>query len=182
MATVWVNYWTCAAGHLILDEDLERTTFIVGTGVIGPMDIVSVVISTTLELPTLENGAIHIIYPTLLTPIVTGQMTSSKSENGSKSEETGYFNLQHFTFDSLGWKTLTDLCASPCQTHQLFRCHLRKTRPAAGFGAAVRPCHLHQSSCQPGSLWTQLPAVSQRGLSTGRYCLSSTNVLDSAIV
>ena len=79
-----------ALGHLILDEDLERTTFIVGTGLIGPMDIVSVIISTTLELPTLENGAIRIIYPTLLTPIVTGQMTTSKSESGGKSEETGY--------------------------------------------------------------------------------------------
>ncbi|CAK6952491.1 von Willebrand factor A domain-containing protein 5B1 [Scomber scombrus] len=79
----------CTNGHLILDEDLERTTFIVGTGVIGPMDIVSVVISTTLELPTLENGAIRIVYPTLLTPIVTGQMTASRSENGGKSEETG---------------------------------------------------------------------------------------------
>ncbi|XP_068196819.1 von Willebrand factor A domain-containing protein 5B2 isoform X2 [Antennarius striatus] len=79
----------CNNGHLILDEDLERTTFIVGTGVIGPMDIVSIIISTTLELPTLENGAIRIVYPTLLTPIVTGQMTSSKSENGGKCEEHG---------------------------------------------------------------------------------------------
>uniref|UniRef100_A0A3P8SQ39 von Willebrand factor A domain containing 5B2 n=1 Tax=Amphiprion percula TaxID=161767 RepID=A0A3P8SQ39_AMPPE len=78
-----------ASGHLLLDEDLERTTFIVGTGVIGPMDIVSIIISTTLELPTLENGAIRIVYPTLLTPIVTGQMTPSKSENGGKSDETG---------------------------------------------------------------------------------------------
>uniref|UniRef100_H3DCV8 von Willebrand factor A domain containing 5B2 n=1 Tax=Tetraodon nigroviridis TaxID=99883 RepID=H3DCV8_TETNG len=76
-------------GHLILDEDLERTTFIVGTGLIAPMDIVSISISTTLELPTLENGAIRIVYPTLLTPIVTGQVTSSKSENGGKSEESG---------------------------------------------------------------------------------------------
>ncbi|XP_056912300.1 von Willebrand factor A domain-containing protein 5B1 isoform X1 [Takifugu flavidus] len=79
----------CTNGHLILDEDLERTTFIVGTGLIAPMDIVSISISTTLELPTLENGAIRIIYPTLLTPIVTGQMTSSKSESGGKSEENG---------------------------------------------------------------------------------------------
>uniref|UniRef100_A0A3Q3WDY1 VIT domain-containing protein n=1 Tax=Mola mola TaxID=94237 RepID=A0A3Q3WDY1_MOLML len=61
----------CGNGHLILDEDLERTTFIVGTGVIGPLEIVSIVMSTTLELPTLENGAIRIVYPTLLTPIVT---------------------------------------------------------------------------------------------------------------
>ncbi|KAF7662718.1 hypothetical protein LDENG_00227560 [Lucifuga dentata] len=79
----------CTNGHLILDEDLERTTFIVGTGVIGPMDIVSIIISTTLELPTLENGAIRIVYPTLLTPIVNEHLTPSKSENGGKSEETG---------------------------------------------------------------------------------------------
>lgn len=61
-----------------------------GTGVIGPMDIVSIIISTTMELPTLENGAIRIVYPTLLTPVVTGQMTPSKSENGVKSDETRY--------------------------------------------------------------------------------------------
>lgn len=60
------------------------------TGVIGPMDIVSIVISTTLELSTLENGAIRIIYPTLLTPVVTGQMALSKSDTGTKSEENGY--------------------------------------------------------------------------------------------
>ncbi|KAM8839470.1 von Willebrand factor A domain-containing protein 5B1 isoform 1-T1 [Synchiropus picturatus] len=79
----------CTNGHLILDEDLERTTFIVGTGVIGPMDIVSITLKTTLELPTLESGAIRIVYPSLLTPIVTGQMTASKSENGCKSDENG---------------------------------------------------------------------------------------------
>ncbi|XP_054623057.1 von Willebrand factor A domain-containing protein 5B1 isoform X2 [Dunckerocampus dactyliophorus] len=78
----------CTNGHLILDEDLERTTFIVGTGVIGPMDVVSIIVKTTLELPTLQNGAIRIVYPTLLTPIVT-LTTASKSENGGKSEETG---------------------------------------------------------------------------------------------
>lgn len=56
------------------------------------MDIVSIIISTTLELPTLENGAIRIVYPTLLTPLVTGKMTPSKSESGGKSDETGYLS------------------------------------------------------------------------------------------
>ncbi|XP_023865897.1 von Willebrand factor A domain-containing protein 5B1 [Salvelinus sp. IW2-2015] len=79
----------CTNGHLILDEDLERTTFIVGTGVIGSMDIVSVIISTTVELPTLKSGAIRLVYPTVLTPIATGRVTASKSENGAKSDETG---------------------------------------------------------------------------------------------
>ncbi|XP_028329442.1 von Willebrand factor A domain-containing protein 5B1 isoform X2 [Gouania willdenowi] len=79
----------CTNGHLILDEDLERTTFIVGTGIIGPRDIVSIIISTTLELPTIENGAIRIVYPTLLTPIVNEQMTLSKNENGLKAGDAG---------------------------------------------------------------------------------------------
>ncbi|KAL0966471.1 hypothetical protein UPYG_G00295680 [Umbra pygmaea] len=79
----------CTNGHLILDEDLERTTFIVSTGVVGPLDIVSVIISTTLELPTLESGAIRLVYSTVLTPIATGRVTASKNENGGKSEDTG---------------------------------------------------------------------------------------------
>uniref|UniRef100_A0A672RQG3 von Willebrand factor A domain containing 5B2 n=1 Tax=Sinocyclocheilus grahami TaxID=75366 RepID=A0A672RQG3_SINGR len=74
-------------GHLLLDEDLERSTFIVSTGQIGPLEIVSVVISTTLELPTLENGAIRLVYPTVLTPIVRARIQPGKSENGGKSEE-----------------------------------------------------------------------------------------------
>uniref|UniRef100_W5K1S3 von Willebrand factor A domain containing 5B2 n=1 Tax=Astyanax mexicanus TaxID=7994 RepID=W5K1S3_ASTMX len=78
----------CSNGHLLLDEDLERTMFIVGTGLIAPMEMVSVVISTTLEVPTLENGAIHLIYPTVLTPIVRARMQASRSDSGGRSEET----------------------------------------------------------------------------------------------
>ncbi|XP_063049079.1 von Willebrand factor A domain-containing protein 5B1 [Engraulis encrasicolus] len=79
----------CTNGHLILDEDLERGTFIVSTGLIGSMEIVSIIISTTQELPTMENGAIHLVYPTVLTPIVRARMVPSKSDNGGRSEENG---------------------------------------------------------------------------------------------
>ncbi|XP_030631476.1 von Willebrand factor A domain-containing protein 5B1 [Chanos chanos] len=79
----------CSNGHLLLDEDLERGTFIIGTGLISPMEIVTVIISTTLEPPTLENGAIRLVYPTVLTPIVRARMQPSKSENGGKSDENG---------------------------------------------------------------------------------------------
>ncbi|XP_066508877.1 von Willebrand factor A domain-containing protein 5B2-like isoform X1 [Hoplias malabaricus] len=78
----------CSNGHILLDEDLERSTFIVGTGLIAPMEMVSVVISTTLELPTLENGAVHLIFPTVFMPIVRARMQTSKSENGTRSENT----------------------------------------------------------------------------------------------
>ncbi|KAI7809549.1 von Willebrand factor A domain-containing protein 5B2 [Triplophysa rosa] len=77
----------CSNGHLLLDEDLERSTFIVSTGQIGPLEIVSVVISTTLELPTLENGAIRLVYPTVFTPIIRARVQPCKSENGGKLEQ-----------------------------------------------------------------------------------------------
>ncbi|XP_041953237.1 von Willebrand factor A domain-containing protein 5B2 isoform X2 [Alosa sapidissima] len=79
----------CTNGHLILDEDLERGTFIISIGLIGSMEIVSVIISTTQELPTLENGAIRLVFPTVLTPIVRARMVPTKSENGGRSEENG---------------------------------------------------------------------------------------------
>uniref|UniRef100_A0A3Q3NB36 von Willebrand factor A domain containing 5B2 n=1 Tax=Labrus bergylta TaxID=56723 RepID=A0A3Q3NB36_9LABR len=79
----------CGNGHLILDEDLERSTFIVGTGVIGPMDVVSVVISTTLELPTLDNGAIPLIFciAVLLRPTSCFGATSGKQDRALDSEQ-----------------------------------------------------------------------------------------------
>ncbi|XP_053343169.1 von Willebrand factor A domain-containing protein 5B2 [Clarias gariepinus] len=78
----------CSNGHLLMDEDLERTNFITGTGIIAPTEVVSIVISTTLELSTLENGAIHLIYPTVLTPIVRDWLQPVKGETGGRSNET----------------------------------------------------------------------------------------------
>ncbi|XP_060727881.1 von Willebrand factor A domain-containing protein 5B1 [Tachysurus vachellii] len=73
----------CSNGHLLLDEDLERTNFITGIGIISPMEVVSIVISTTLELSTLKNGAIHLIYPTVLTPIVKGVKEGRSNETSA---------------------------------------------------------------------------------------------------
>lgn len=77
------------SGHLILDEDLERGTFIISVGLIGSMEMVSIIISTTQEVNTLENGAIRLLFPTVLMPIVRARMLPSKSENGGRSEENG---------------------------------------------------------------------------------------------
>ncbi|MBN3296887.1 VW5B2 protein, partial [Amia calva] len=93
-----IDCQTVISGHLILDEDLERTTFIIGTGVIGPMDIVTVIINTTLEPPTLENGAIRLVFPVVFTPLVTGRVAQSKSEIGGRCEEnspTSCFGATH---------------------------------------------------------------------------------------
>nr|XP_023674194.1 von Willebrand factor A domain-containing protein 5B2-like isoform X1 [Paramormyrops kingsleyae]XP_023674195.1 von Willebrand factor A domain-containing protein 5B2-like isoform X1 [Paramormyrops kingsleyae]XP_023674196.1 von Willebrand factor A domain-containing protein 5B2-like isoform X1 [Paramormyrops kingsleyae]XP_023674197.1 von Willebrand factor A domain-containing protein 5B2-like isoform X1 [Paramormyrops kingsleyae] len=79
----------CTNGHLVLDEDLERTTFIVSTGVIAPLDLVTVILSTTMELPTLENGAIHMVYPSVLSPLVRGKMVPSRNEHSGRWDENG---------------------------------------------------------------------------------------------
>ncbi|XP_056336617.1 von Willebrand factor A domain-containing protein 5B2 [Danio aesculapii] len=105
----------CSNGHLLLDEDLERSTFIVSTGQIGPLEIVSVVISTTLELPTLENGAIRLVYPTVLTPVVRARVQPGKSENGTKSEE----NSPTMCFGSVSGKQERMLGVGQQCTHAL---------------------------------------------------------------
>lgn len=52
-----------------------------------------------------------------------------------------------------GQNILKLLCiCSPAQSHQLFWCHLRKTRPASGLRAAMHSLHLQQSSRQSGTL------------------------------
>ncbi|KAL6458599.1 hypothetical protein MHYP_G00320710 [Metynnis hypsauchen] len=107
-----------AGGHLLLDEDLERTTFIIGTGLIAPMEMVSVVISTTLELPTLENGAIH-LSTTVLTPIVRARMQPTKSENGGRSEETRVTLKMEKTAYSFLHQRTTAILSLESPTHAL---------------------------------------------------------------
>uniref|UniRef100_A0A671LV91 von Willebrand factor A domain containing 5B2 n=1 Tax=Sinocyclocheilus anshuiensis TaxID=1608454 RepID=A0A671LV91_9TELE len=110
--------WGC---HLLLDEDLERSTFIVSTGQIGPLEIVSVVISTTLELPTLENGAIRLVYPTVLTPIVRSRIRPGKNENGGKSDENRMLGVGQQCTHALLTSTATNLSPYQLSFQLLFR-------------------------------------------------------------
>ncbi|XP_005996809.1 von Willebrand factor A domain-containing protein 5B2 [Latimeria chalumnae] len=76
----------CSNGHLILDDDTERTTFIISIGVIGPLEIVTIIFSTTLELRTQVNGAIRLVLPSIFTPIVTNM--ECKNEAGSLCDDS----------------------------------------------------------------------------------------------
>uniref|UniRef100_H3AUR9 von Willebrand factor A domain containing 5B2 n=1 Tax=Latimeria chalumnae TaxID=7897 RepID=H3AUR9_LATCH len=76
----------CAQSHLILDDDTERTTFIISIGVIGPLEIVTIIFSTTLELRTQVNGAIRLVLPSIFTPIVTNM--ECKNEAGSLCDDS----------------------------------------------------------------------------------------------
>ncbi|KAM9231414.1 von Willebrand factor A domain-containing protein 5B2 [Leptosomus discolor] len=60
----------CASGHLVLDEDAERSTFIIVTGTLCPAESLAVTLSTAQELATLPDGALHLLLPPVLMPRV----------------------------------------------------------------------------------------------------------------
>ncbi|XP_059188420.1 von Willebrand factor A domain-containing protein 5B1 [Centropristis striata] len=58
------------SGHIVIDEDLERTVLVVNLGVIPPMETVHILVSTSSELSTLPNGGIRVSSPPVCTPRV----------------------------------------------------------------------------------------------------------------
>lgn len=57
-------------GHLVLDEDAERSTFVIVTGALCPAESLAVTLSTAQELATLPDGALRLLLPPILTPRV----------------------------------------------------------------------------------------------------------------
>ncbi|XP_018541948.1 von Willebrand factor A domain-containing protein 5B1 [Lates calcarifer] len=58
------------SGHIVLDEDLERTVLVVNLGIIPPMETVHILVSTSSELSTLPSGGIRVSSPSVCTPRV----------------------------------------------------------------------------------------------------------------
>ncbi|XP_041655991.1 von Willebrand factor A domain-containing protein 5B1 [Cheilinus undulatus] len=58
------------SGHIVMDEDLERTVLVVNLGIIPPMETVHVLVSTSSELSTLPSGGIRVSSPPVCTPRV----------------------------------------------------------------------------------------------------------------
>ncbi|XP_049611097.1 von Willebrand factor A domain-containing protein 5B1 isoform X1 [Syngnathus scovelli] len=57
-------------GHILLDEDLERTVLVVNLGSIPPLETVQILVSTSCELSTLPSGGISVTTPPMCTPHV----------------------------------------------------------------------------------------------------------------
>ncbi|XP_054650173.1 von Willebrand factor A domain-containing protein 5B1 isoform X2 [Dunckerocampus dactyliophorus] len=57
-------------GHIVLDEDLERTVLVVNLGIIPPLETVHILVSTSCELSTLPSGGISVSTPPVCTPRV----------------------------------------------------------------------------------------------------------------
>ncbi|XP_034733488.1 von Willebrand factor A domain-containing protein 5B1 [Etheostoma cragini] len=58
------------SGHILIDEDLERTVLVVNLGLIPSMETVHILVSTSAELSTLPNGGIRVSSPPVCTPRV----------------------------------------------------------------------------------------------------------------
>ncbi|XP_069771396.1 von Willebrand factor A domain-containing protein 5B1 [Narcine bancroftii] len=72
-----ISSGTFQNGHLVLDEDLERTIFVVSLGPIAPLESVTVLLSTCLELQTLPNGTIRLVLPSVYVPTLVPLGTDS---------------------------------------------------------------------------------------------------------
>uniref|UniRef100_A0A3Q4G5D7 von Willebrand factor A domain containing 5B1 n=1 Tax=Neolamprologus brichardi TaxID=32507 RepID=A0A3Q4G5D7_NEOBR len=57
-------------GHIVMDEDFERTVLVVNLGIIPPMETVHILVSTSSELSTLPSGGIRVSSPPVCTPRV----------------------------------------------------------------------------------------------------------------
>uniref|UniRef100_A0A670ZJQ7 von Willebrand factor A domain containing 5B2 n=1 Tax=Pseudonaja textilis TaxID=8673 RepID=A0A670ZJQ7_PSETE len=76
----------CSNGHLILDGDQARSTFIISAGLLEPSEILTVLFSTSQELATLPNGAMHVSFPSVLMPLVLA-VPESESETRSLCDD-----------------------------------------------------------------------------------------------
>ncbi|KAJ8274608.1 hypothetical protein COCON_G00092330 [Conger conger] len=155
----WAYRAPTREGHLILDEDLERTTFIVGTGVIGPMEVVTIIIGTTLELPTLENGAIRLVYPSVLTPIVRGRMVPNKSELGVRWDGQsptscfgGTSGVKQERMMSPPQYCAHGIFTSPAVTHMLYELNFQLlVRGACLLAGLESPTHALRADADPSA-------------------------------
>uniref|UniRef100_A0A670ZJI7 von Willebrand factor A domain containing 5B2 n=1 Tax=Pseudonaja textilis TaxID=8673 RepID=A0A670ZJI7_PSETE len=77
----------CSNGHLILDGDQARSTFIISAGLLEPSEILTVLFSTSQELATLPNGAMHVSFPSVLMPLVLA-VPESESETRSLCDDS----------------------------------------------------------------------------------------------
>ncbi|XP_072101054.1 von Willebrand factor A domain-containing protein 5B1 [Mobula birostris] len=84
-----ISSGTFQNGHFVLDEDLERTVFAVNLGTITPLETVTILISTSLELQTLPNGTIRLVLPSVYVPtlVTLGSDSQTTAESHLKRRD-----------------------------------------------------------------------------------------------
>ncbi|XP_051961681.1 von Willebrand factor A domain-containing protein 5B1-like [Xyrauchen texanus] len=78
-------------GHLVLDEDQERTVLVVNLGVIPALETINIQVSTSSELSTLPNGGIRVTSP----PVCSPRVQRSVKEEQAFSPSTARRRVQH---------------------------------------------------------------------------------------
>uniref|UniRef100_A0A672NRG8 von Willebrand factor A domain containing 5B1 n=1 Tax=Sinocyclocheilus grahami TaxID=75366 RepID=A0A672NRG8_SINGR len=82
-----------AAGHIVLDEDQERTVLVVSLGVIPPLETINILVSTSSELRTLPKGGIRVTSPPVCSPRV--QRSVKEEQAFSPSTPAPFVNQKH---------------------------------------------------------------------------------------
>uniref|UniRef100_A0A3P9LZF8 von Willebrand factor A domain containing 5B1 n=1 Tax=Oryzias latipes TaxID=8090 RepID=A0A3P9LZF8_ORYLA len=86
------------SGHIVMDEDFERTVLVVNLGIIPPLETVHILVSTSSELSTLPSGGIMVSTPPVCTPRVQRTINEEQglSPNFSRLRDrhTGASNFQ----------------------------------------------------------------------------------------
>ncbi|XP_004560423.2 von Willebrand factor A domain-containing protein 5B1 [Maylandia zebra] len=77
------------SGHIVMDEDFERTVLVVNLGIIPPMETVHILVSTSSELSTLPSGGIRVSSPPVCTPRVQRSINEEQglSPNFSRTRD-----------------------------------------------------------------------------------------------
>ncbi|XP_026092945.1 von Willebrand factor A domain-containing protein 5B1-like [Carassius auratus] len=95
-------------GHIVLDEDQERTVLVVSLGVIPPLETINILVSTSSELRTLPNGGIRVTSP----PVCSPRVQRSVKEEQAFSPSTARRRDQHHCSVGTHEQTASGVCLS----------------------------------------------------------------------
>ncbi|XP_059384293.1 von Willebrand factor A domain-containing protein 5B1 [Carassius carassius] len=93
-------------GHIVLDEDQERTVLVVSLGVIPPLETINILVSTSSELTTLPNGGIRVSSP----PVCSPRVQRSVKEEQAFSPSTARRRDQHYCAVGNHEQTASGVC------------------------------------------------------------------------
>ncbi|KAK9954568.1 hypothetical protein ABG768_016620 [Culter alburnus] len=93
-------------GHIVLDEDQERTVLVVSLGVIPPLETINILVSTSSELCTLPNGGIRVTSP----PVCSPRVQRSVKEEQAFSPSTSRRRDQHHCAQGAHEQTASGVC------------------------------------------------------------------------
>ncbi|XP_017209274.3 von Willebrand factor A domain-containing protein 5B1 [Danio rerio] len=82
-------------GHVVLDEDQERTVLVVSLGVIPPLETISILVSTSSELGTLPNGGIQVVSPPVCSPRVQRSVKEEQAFSPSTARRRDQHHCSH---------------------------------------------------------------------------------------